>query len=519
MSNVYQTDTATNADNSKIFIAATTNQSDGPFYCRYCGEKLKLSKNVNPEARYFRPHFKHREEDVNNPRKCIYTNRDHRHKLAVTVLLNSKKIKVPAVGMPNPENPNDPWMLIREAYFVESTDVRKNVSIYEDENGDIHFGTQTSHEKMNLFVRPDIVFFDSFGEPLLFVEIVHSHAAEKEKIVKFNRIGIDTVQVKIPHTSKEDIEKCFIRSTNVKWVYNHEQANTVYRAPDGEESIELSNVDQDQRRLLEETQACRQARIRNLIRAIERCLQSKQYRDIESQLESEVRRVEKNTERTKSKLLELEDGVRGEFKRYEEEYRREVENKYRSSNDDLEQSIDSEKEIIERLSREAREIEDDIDSVGREIERIEEEIEESKRSQSDNISKEERIEREIGEVEEEIRGLDGKITGFGEVKKRIVELKGNERSLEGQLNGEFRREEEELRRRFEEKEGNYKEGLRGAIDRILERVSEEDYQVTDPYRDTTRRFAGAVTDVERLCTLYKRKAKTGQINTDNKNGQ
>ncbi len=168
-----------------------------------------FTKNINTEARQFRPHFKHRAEDINNPRKCIYTNSDHRHKLAISVFLESKMIKVPAVGKPNPENPDDPWMLIREAHFIKSIDVRKEVLIYEDEFGDMHFGEQTSHEKMNLFIRPDVVFFDAVGEPLLFVELVHTHAPDKGKIEKFNWIGIDTVQVKIPHTSKEDIEKCF----------------------------------------------------------------------------------------------------------------------------------------------------------------------------------------------------------------------------------------------------------------------------------------------------------------------
>lgn len=516
MSVEYQTDTATNADNSKIFHAATANQSDGPFYCQYCGEKLKLSKNINPDARPFRPHFKHREEDVNNPRRCIYTNSDLRHKLATMVLLESKKIKVPAIGKPNPENPDDPWMLIREAYFIESADVRKEVAIYEDEFGDMHYGEQTSHEKMNLFVRPDVVFFDSDGAPLLFVELVHTHKPDKQKVEKFNRIGIDTVQVKIPHTSKEDIEKCFNRSTNVKWVYNHEQANAVYRTPDGKESIELPNVDQDQRKLLEETQACRQARIRNLIRGIKRCLQSEQYRDIESQLESEVRRVKDNTERNKRELSELETGVRAEFKGYEEKYRQEVERNYRDTREKLGKSIKSEEAAIKDLSGKTEDVEQEIERLRGEIERIEEEIEESGRSQSDIISEEERIERETRGVEEEIGDLDGKISAFEWDKRQYIELEGKEQKLGVQLKERFKTEEEQFKESIRADEEDYDVELRGEVDNIIKRISEGDYKVTDPFRDTIRRFSGAVTDTERLCTLYKRneKAKVKVSNDD-----
>lgn len=41
------------------------------------------------------------------------------------------------------------------------------------------------------------------------------------------------ISIKKAPNGKSRRLKCFNRSSNVKWVYNYEQANTVYRTPDG----------------------------------------------------------------------------------------------------------------------------------------------------------------------------------------------------------------------------------------------------------------------------------------------
>lgn len=474
MSIEYQTDTATNADNSKIFNAATVNQSDGPFYCQYCGEKLKLSKNINPDARQFRPHFKHQEEDVNNPRKCIYTNSDHRHKLATKVLLESKKIKVPAIGKPNPENPDDPWMLIREAYFIESADVRKEVAIYEDESGDMHYGDQTSHEKMNLFVRPDVVFFDSDGAPLLFVELVHTHKPDKQKVQKFNRIGIDTVQVKIPHTSKEDIEKCFNRSTNVKWVYNHEQANAVYRTPDGKESIELPNVDQDQRKLLEETQACRQARIRNLIRGIKRCYNQSNIETLNHSLNlkyEELRIIQKEIkENCPSLKQELEQNLKDTKKNIDKKSKENIETQEKN----LENLLSQKKQLLKTYQEKQKMLNKrskDLEGKSNELKKKLKNPEEVKVILSQK-------KKELKEKQEELKKKSEiwmeKSLLLSGIKDNISNLKEKNKSLEFNLKNDLKQKKSSLRSQFEQTKktmmSSYEEKLTISLNEYLKEI-------------------------------------------------
>ena len=62
-----------------------------------------------------------------------------------------------------------------------------------------------------LLIQPDVAFFDKDETPILLIEIVATHKVDPEKIVKIKRLGIDTVQVKVPKDSPQEIENCFYK--------------------------------------------------------------------------------------------------------------------------------------------------------------------------------------------------------------------------------------------------------------------------------------------------------------------
>jgi hypothetical protein len=128
-----------------------------------------------------------------------------------------------------------------------------------------------------LLSKPDVVFFDSNGKPILLIEVVATHKVSTEKKVKLKRLGIDSIQIAIPKDSPENIEKTFRITERTKWIYSHEQENTPYIPIPFSDSTAILSVDEDQRKLLEESFICRKAEINNLIRTIRRCLESKQY--------------------------------------------------------------------------------------------------------------------------------------------------------------------------------------------------------------------------------------------------
>lgn len=159
-----------------------------------------------------------------------------------------------------------------ESKYIEAVHVGIETTFYEDESGKIHSGRNNEVDARFLVVRPDIIFFNSSKEPILFIEIVVTHGIKSDKLAKLKRLGIDTVQVRIPKDSPESIEKNFHVTDKIKWVYNNVEARTEYIRVTPPDSKGVSPIDELQRKLQEESFACRTAEIGNLIRAIKRCL-------------------------------------------------------------------------------------------------------------------------------------------------------------------------------------------------------------------------------------------------------
>ncbi|MEP2669668.1 MAG: hypothetical protein ABJH04_11765, partial [Cyclobacteriaceae bacterium] len=72
--------------------------------------------------------------------------------------------------------------------------------------------------------------------------------------------------------------------------------------------------DELQRKLQEESLACRTAEIGNLIRTIKRCLESKPYRESEEYLRKEISRTARNTDTHRSRLEKIREDCRSRVK-------------------------------------------------------------------------------------------------------------------------------------------------------------------------------------------------------------
>ncbi|MCE2893572.1 MAG: hypothetical protein LW721_03975 [Flammeovirgaceae bacterium] len=423
--NVY----ARNVNGDEIHISTATSGRKG-YFCLGCERAMQAVKHqkIN-HVDYFR----HDAKAVANLPKCTYSDESHRHKIAKEILQRIKRIKVPALYKYPPKKQVGLANLLDESKFIEAYTVRNELTFYEDEFGTIRYGNSkdVKIDERYLTVRPDVTFFNNKDEPKLFIEIIATHGIKVDKLVKLKRLGIDTVQVTIPKDSPENIEKCFFTTDRTKWVYNNVEERTEYlpialRSPEG-----VSQIDELQRKLFEETFSCRASEIGNLVRTITRCLESKPYRESENGFREEITRVERNTESNRTRLAELRANCRSGIKR-----RLELENKsIDEQNRNLsikEERLKAASEKLERgFTRKRKEIIDkdfrfEIDGTGEGInlERRKGEIyQEGERAIKDFIEKGERRIRDIESTQARLREDNDRIQG--EIRQLHLRIENN----------------------------------------------------------------------------------------------
>jgi len=176
-----------------------------------------------------------------------------------------------------------------------------------------------------------------------------------------------------------------------------------------------------------ESYECKKARINNLTRKINGCLESEQFRNIKETITKELQRVTENTERSRFRLRELQ-----------EQYQREVENEFESETvriENEEREFDNSEEefsnrfgeLEERYLTKAGQLQDSYDNYEspeqHEIDRIEKEIGELEKSYDNYESPEQeeidRIKKEIGELEVYGLTLEERMDGITREKERI----------------------------------------------------------------------------------------------------
>ncbi|NJI72285.1 hypothetical protein HCX49_03625 [Sphingobacterium kitahiroshimense] len=444
---------ANNVQSTTIYIDDAESGRKG-YYCMGCTREMEAVKTkIVDRASYFRHYVK-----KNSPKnRCTYSDKTYRHKLAKENLLTNKRIKVPAVYKYS-DNDSDPAILIKPAEIIEAHNVHAKLSFYENESGNIKWTEATDFDTEYLLYKPDITFFDKTDTPILFIDITTSHKPDKDKLVSLLRLGIDAVSVIIPKASPAEIDQVFEHSQNTKWLYNKDEINTEYiRVPNGN-TKGISHIDKEQRQLFAESNRCRKAQINNLIRAIGKVLESQPYRDTESKFESEISRVEKNTEELQDRLFNEEASLR-------EKLSTKLEGETRAVDDEIDEIESRYANLEERYIRKRKELEGNGTELLGSIRNLQfkiksisgspEERELDHRREIDNI------ERKIGDIELDIDGV-------------IADREASKRSYDKHI----RQEKDKIRRDEEYREGIPESSRRRILD-MVEKYRQEESEIVD----------------------------------------
>ena len=285
-------------DRNYIKIKDALSGANG-YYCIGCSSEMIAHKSQK-----IKEYFRHHPKDININRSCIWSDETTRHKLAMDILQINKSIKVPKI-VKSPPDGNGPVYKIRDSEIIYAHTVEIEMSFFEDVEGNVRWkrlGVDELHSGEDLLIRPDVSFFDSTGKPILLIEIVVTNRIKEPKLLKIRRLGIDTVQVKIPTDSLESINTCFDKTTYTQWVYNYEEHSTSYLSISTSSGKGISSFDELPEGIHEETFKCRKNQIGNLIRAFERCLEKEPYTTIKRELDNQLLEVESHTERDSKQL-------------------------------------------------------------------------------------------------------------------------------------------------------------------------------------------------------------------------
>jgi len=447
--NVY----ALNTKDETIHISEAESGRKG-YFCLGCKRELQAVKQTKENRISY---FRHDHNALKSEGLCTYSDETYRHKLAKEILLNYKRVKVPAVYKYPPKDSSGLIAnLISKEKYIEASFGKAELAFYEDNNGGIHYEnmSQDSIEKHQL-IRPDITFFDNQSKPILLIELVATHKLTDEKKLKIKHLGIDCIQITIPKDSPEKIEKVFDSTKNTKWIYNYEQEIAEYIPIPIPDSEGVSSIDEDQRKLFEESYTCRSAQIGNLVRTINRCLASEQYGATAGDFKSEISRVARNSEAERADIERIRGDHELRIEALREGIRKTVDSRYQQDIDRIlseRARLDAEEQQFQEfIGKEDAKFTSIVEEHG---DRIEEELSkqypitvEKERRRYTNL--EERYQRKkselIRETENEDRIITARRESISRLKSDITEKhKSNDRerreieSIENQIKDESR---------------------------------------------------------------------------------
>ncbi|MFK5982730.1 MAG: hypothetical protein QM499_07445 [Flavobacteriaceae bacterium] len=483
----YDNDWAKDVKGEPIHIDNAKSGLQG-YYCLGCDKEMQGVKFKNPNHQSF---FRHHAHNVDKDKiECVVASKNFRERIASSILNRLKYVKVPTLYKYPPKGTEGFPIFLQKSKIISAAKVMSELSFYEDEEGNIKWGKNPNIEDRYLLVRPDVTFFDSVDNPILFIEFVITHKITDDKKVKLSRLGIDTVQIIIPKVPEAEIEKAIKSVRKYKWIYNELEANTKYIPVSKGNTEGLPPIDEEQRKLFEESYSCRAAKINNLVRDINKCLRSESYRRVERLFESELSRVTKNRQRNQQGLEELEESNREEaltrnrksHQKVKDKYE-DLEKRYNNKNQDLQQAteaydsdqriresieyyIEQEKATIERIEQETNEFDKRI------------EFEESKMGERvwDEFSREtELVEKRIEEIRSEDKGIEDKIrtsinSKIKATERSIGDIRIQQEQIESTIWEEFRTniefEKSEIQR-IEREEKGIKKTVRDELHRKL----------------------------------------------------
>lgn len=467
-------DWAKNLEENPIHISQAESGAKG-YYCMGCGKEMQAVKR---KIAHYQSYFRHHVKDVDTSKvECVNSSRVYREKLAYNYFMRVKMITVPAVYKYPPKGVEGFPKLIEEKQTIYAHRVDKEVTFFEDENGIIHSGKNTKVDERYLSIRPDAVFYDVNDKPILFIEFIVTHKPDTDKLNKLRRLGINTVQIIVPKKTEEELEKEISKASKVKWTYNENESNAEYIPVPQGNSEGIPPIDEEQRKLFEESFACRRAQVENLIRSITRCMESQQYRRTSELFGQEISRIEEATKRERTRLADIQTRIEREIdselrersedleRKYEKfrKHKNDVETRYyrkrdllREEQEDIDYEIEfryrvgsTEDDIRGEFEREERKSEIEETEIDTEQSRIREQqtriiqdIEENRTFENIHSGKKDILREEFeGLRDEELKDFEGKrihleskITGFGDFKTEV----------ENGIRSEFKRQYEQI---------------------------------------------------------------------------
>ena len=478
--NEQDNDWAKNIEDDPIHISQAKSGAKG-YYCMGCDKEMQAVKRKNLN---YKSYFRHHAKDVDTSKvECVHASRVYREKLAFFYFQRTKKITVPDVYKYPPKGMEGNPMLLQEKETIIAHKVEREVTFFEDEFGKIHRAKNTNVDDRFLWIRPDAVFFDKDDNPILFIEFVITHKPDTIKLNKLQRLGINTVQIIIPKLSEEQLEKEISKVSKIKWTYNEIESNTEYIRIHSGNSEGIPQIDEEQRKLFEESYKCRAAQLGNLIRSINRSLESQPYKAAERLFEQEIQRIENAATQHQSRLddirARIEIEVQGELESRREklaERRRklgkrdsDLERRYLKRREELrKEQADTDREIKLRYSvgtteedirREFGIQEANIDYEQRVVSKQQEYLDNDTREESEFENNFEQRKAELGKKFGELERKEQE--GFHEFKRRLEPENEGYRALQVDA-------ENEMRSEFE----------RG-YEQIIERISDRDVQSGD----------------------------------------
>jgi hypothetical protein len=482
--NVYASD----IKGDEIHISQAQSGRKG-YFCLGCKKEMQaVISHKSNRISYFRHDF----SASKGLPKCTFSDESYRHKLAKEFLIRTKTIKVPSLYKYPPRGVTGNALLISEAQFIHGVTVKPELYFYENEESEICWSKSAfSEDTKHLLLKPDIAFFNELDKPILLVEIVVTHKITESKQLDLKRLGINTVQVTIPKDSPENIERVFETTNRTKWIYNYEQEITDYIQLSNSHSEGILPIDEDQRKLFEESIKCRAAQINNLIRAIRKCLGSEQFRNSSVDFESEISRVERNTERERDVYFNIcrenEDRINQAGIKLRERIHLKYAERRNRIDSEFREFKKEEGEFLSYHTRHESKLINDRDGIG---DRVAEKYR-GRREKTEGRYKEleERYLRKRVNLEGDIKSAENSIgelrDDFSAIEQRIKDLHRTIRDMEFQIK-EFDKNEEYERELIEREQKNRESielrynGIRESVEK---RFMEDRKQIEERFRE------------------------------------
>jgi len=432
----YQNDWAFNEDFKEHIHISDAKRGLQGYYCLGCKKEMQAVKGQK-KAHYYRHHASNVDKDKT---ECVVANRNYRERLAKDILQRLKQLKLPEVYKFPPVGVNGAPNLLKSSEIIVAHSVKSELTFYENEDCEVKFGKNDSIDKRYLLIRPDVTFFNKEGMPILLVEFVVTHKIDNEKRNKLNRLGLNTVQIIIPKKNGEEIEQALKSKSKLKWVYNDLEAKHKYVFVSKGNNQSIWSIDDDQRRIFEESYTCRTSQLKYLIRTVKRAFESQSYKRTEQRIRQQISRVEDATKRERQGLEDLERQHGAEEFTEQERCRNEktdLERRYKSKECEIREDQSKEgkliqeyynsgslgKEIKERYRIKERGIWEDIQfqqGVTEKLRLEEEAIPEAYRQLEERAGED--FEEELGFSERRRGDVGQQIDGFNEYTEREVRL-------------------------------------------------------------------------------------------------